>query len=225
MTGEGMRRLAALAAVLAAAALTACGDSGDDGGSPATEAGSRPSAKSEPDSPQKQGGESRPKQDDGAEKPSPVDPAPLEISGGGSDQYRVEGGDNSIQEFGEESDESELEEAAGALHGYLVARAEENWPDACSGLAKAIKEQLALLASRSDRLKDKDCPAVLEALTPSLPPAVRRQSTVLDAASLRTEGERAFLIYRGREAIVFAQPMTMEDGSWKVGSLGASPIS
>lgn len=157
--------------------------------------------------------------------PKPVETAPLEVSGGGSAQYRVRGGDNSIQEFGEESDEAELEEAAAELHAYLVGRAEEDWPAACSHLAKTVTDQLGELAARSDQLKGKGCAAILGALTPPLPAAVRRESTIVDAGSLRLEDERAFLIYRGAEETDYAVLMEREDGVWKVGTLAATPIS
>ena len=154
-----------------------------------------------------------------------VQTAPLKVSGGGSVQYRVKGGDNSIQEFGAESDEAELEEAASTLHDYLVARAKEDWLAACANLAKSVEEQLQTLASRSEQLKDKGCAAILEALTPSLPPSARRESTIVDAGSLRVEGEQSFLIYRGARGTPYAVVMVPEGGGWKVGSLGATPLS
>jgi hypothetical protein len=162
--------------------------------------------------------------DDSSDSGSDVETAPLKVSGGGSAQYRVKEGDNSIQNFGEESDETELEEAATALHDFLVARAEEDWAAACFHMAKTVKEQLAVLASRSDELDGKGCPAILETLTPPLPAAVRQQSTIVDAGSLRLEDERAFLIYRGFEGTNYAMLMEEEDGAWKVGSLSATPM-
>jgi hypothetical protein len=151
--------------------------------------------------------------------------APLKVSGGGSAQYRVKGGDNSVQEFGEESGESELEEASAALHGFYVARAEEDWPAACAQLSKAVVRQLGQLASRSDNLSGKGCPTILSALTPSLPAKVQKELTAVDAGSLRTEGERAFLIYRGMEGTVYTISMAQEGGAWKVGALAATPLS
>jgi hypothetical protein len=151
--------------------------------------------------------------------------SPLEVSGGGSGQYRVKGGDNSIQGFGEESSESELEEAAASLHAFLVARAEEDWPTACSHLTKAMKRQLKQLASQSGKLSGAGCTRILATLTPPLPPKVQKESTVVDAGSLRTEGEQAFLIYRGAAGTVYAIPMKPEGGAWKVGALAAVPLS
>lgn len=232
MIREGIRPFAALvAAVLAAGALVACGGSGPDttsspgssettatrpaSGQPGTEAGSNVSGNDTSKANSKQNGGSS----------SIVEPAPLKVSGGGSAQYRVKGGDNSIQDFGEESDESELEEAATSLHDFYVARAEEDWPAACSHLSKTVAQQLKQLAARSDKLAGEGCAGILGTLTPPLPPRVQKELTVVDAGSLRTEGERSFLIYRGAEGTAYAITMEQEDGAWKVGALAATPLS
>jgi hypothetical protein len=65
---------------------------------------------------------------------------------------------------------------------------------------------------------------VLNAFTQPLPPSVERETTEVDAASLRREGERAFLIYKGMEHKVFAVTMQEEGGAWKVGSLAGVPL-
>jgi hypothetical protein len=212
-------------------ALTACGDSGSntaDSSSTSKEASSQPGSKeseskSDSKGSKKEGSQS--KQGDGSgESNSRVHVVPLKVSGGGSTQFRnPKGGDNSVQDFGEESSGSELEEAADALHGFFVARAEEDWRKACSLLSKTVAEQLKQLGSRS-KPAHKGCPATLAALTPPLPPAVQRESTMVDAGSLRVEGERGFLIYRGAEETVYAITMAHEGDSWKVGSLAPVPL-
>jgi hypothetical protein len=208
-------------------ALSGCGGAGSGtGASTATGGGSQTGTESVGKTTARGGGEA--KKETGGRSPGPgakVRTAPLKVSGGGSSQYRVKGGDNSIQNFGEESDEAELEEAAATLHDYLVARAEGDWPTACANLAKSVREQLRTLASRSENLGEKGCAAILAALTPPLPPSVRRESTTVDAGSLRTEGERAFLIYRGAKGTVYTVTMVPEGGRWKVSSLAVTPLS
>lgn len=229
VTREGIHRIVALCAIaLAAGAISACGDSGSTStdASTAKEAGTDLGTTGKADSAGSSEGGSQSQQGDEPGEPStPVEPAPLKVSGGGSDQYRTQGGDNSIQNFGEESEESELEEAATVLHDYLVARAGEDWPAACASLASTVTDQLDVLASRSSQLEGKGCAAILGALTPPLPAAVRRESTIVDAGSLRFEDERAFLIYSGAEGTAYAVVMEQEDGAWKVGTLSATPIS
>lgn len=230
MIRGGTRPSAALvAAILTAVALGACGSSGSDTTASENSTGTTTVPPASQQSPKetsadgtsqtKQGGEGS------GESHASVETAPLKVSGGGSGQFRVKGGDNSIQDFGEESDESELEEAAASLHDFLVARAEEDWPTACSHLTKTVAQQLQQLASRSGQLSGAGCAKILAALTPPLPAKVQKESTIIDAGSLRTEDEQAFLIYRGMEGTVYAIPMKPEAGAWKVGALAATPLS
>jgi hypothetical protein len=222
VTGVGTRGIALLAAAaLAAAGLTACGGSDSGAGESSTASESTGTAGESPNS--GQAGQRDGAQDSGRSEPGEVS-TPLKVSGGGSGQFRSKGGDNSVQEYGEESSESELEEAAEALHGFYVARAEEDWPTACTYLAASVVGQLERLASQSSQLKGKGCAGFLHAFTRPLPAAVRRKSTIVDAGSLRTEGERSFLIYYGEERLVYAMPMTQEDGAWKVSLLAATPL-
>lgn len=216
------------AATLTAAALGACG--GSESSTPSSEssagtATASPTPGTETSANGSGDGSSREKGNDSGEPSPDVEAAPLKVSGGGSAQYRVEGGDNSIQESGEESSESELEEAARSLHDFYVARAEEDWPAACSHLSKPVAQQLEQLASHSGKLAGKGCAVILGALTPPMPAKVQKELTTVDAGSLRTEGERAFLIYRGTEGTVYAISMKQEGGAWKVGALAATPLS
>lgn len=142
-----------------------------------------------------------------------VEAAPLKVSGGGSGQFQVRGGDNSIQNWGEESEESQLEEAAAAVHAFYVARANEEWARACTYLARSTVEELRGQSEQGSL----DCATRLEALTRHpLPSPLRRESTVVDAGSLRIGEDSSFLIYRGAGRTVFAMPLVEEDGAWKL---------
>ena len=103
---------------------------------------------------------------------------------------------------------------AEAVHGFYVARAEEDWSEGCSYLAESVIGQLEALAGQSPKLKG--CAAVLEAFTRPLPASVRRKTTVVDAGSFRREDERGFLIYYDAEDRAYAIPLEEEDGAWKV---------
>lgn len=221
-----------IAALLAAAALLAlvgvlssCGGGSDsDSGSTATKASGKTEAEAGGKGGSGQSQSSKPKGDEGEAKPNRSLPVtPLQVSGGGSGQFRVKGGDNSIQEFGEEASESELEEAAKALHDFYVARAREEWRRACANLSQAVAGQLEKLAEQAKQ-GGTSCPAALAAITPGLPPKVARETTAVDAGSLRREGDRGFLIYRDGEGTVYAINMADEDG-WKVGALAGVPLS
>lgn len=231
----GTRGIVVLAAaVLTAALLAACGGSGSStgGSSTATQGtsggtGGGTAQQGNPKGEQTGGGQAKQRGGSGGGEASGGSgkvSTPMKVSGGGSQQFHSKGGDNSIQEFGEESDESELEEAAEALHGFYVARAEESWSRACSFLSDSMQQQLEALASQSPQLKDKGCGTLLHAFTRPLPASVRRETTVVDAGSLRTEGDQSFLIYRGEGGKVYAMPMKDEGGGWKVGLLAATPL-
>lgn len=230
--GGGTRPIAALlAAVLAAGLLAACGDSGSTttGSSTSTETTAPGGDKGSGGQSGSQGSQAG-KGDGSGERQgaggsgSAAVSTPLRVSGGGSEQYRVKGGDNSIQDYGEETDESELQAAAEAVHGFYVARAEEDWAGACSYLAKSMVAQLEQLAGQSPQLEDSGCAAVLRAFTRPLPASVRRETTVVDAGSLRREDERGFLIYYGEDRTAYAMPLEDEDGEWKLTLLSGTPL-
>jgi len=235
---EGKRPLAALVVgVLAAALLAACGSS-DSSSSSSTSTSAPPGGSATAQSDQTGGvpeksktqsgdGQSGPHQGGGNGSPGrSVEEVetPLKVSGGGSGQFRTKGGDNSVQEFGEESDESELQEAAEVVHGFYVSRAAEEWDKACSYLAQANVRQLEQLASQSGQSQGTDCPTVLKAFTRPLPPSVERAITTVDAGSLRREGEQGFLIYFGAGGVTYAMPLNDEGGTWKVAALSGSSL-
>jgi hypothetical protein len=145
-------------------------------------------------------------------------------SGGGSGQFRAPGGDNSVQNFGEEASESELERAAAALHGFLDARAGEDWATACSYLAAAVQQQLDQLAAQSKQLKGKSCAAILAGLTGGLPRVAGEELAEADVGSLRTEGDRGFLLYHGAGGTDYTMLMANEGGTWKVAALAPVPL-
>lgn len=147
-------------------------------------------------------------------------------SGGGSGQYKVKGGDNSVQEFGKEAGVSERDEAAAALHNFLDARAEGNWGAACSYMAKSIVESFEKLAAQAKEVQATDCAGIIEKLTnPAAKASMKAEAKQADVGSLRVEGDRSFIIYTGTEGTVLAMPMTNEGSNWKVGSLAGTPLN
>jgi hypothetical protein len=147
-------------------------------------------------------------------------------SGGGSTPYRVQGGDNSIQNFGAEAEGSEFEQVAAALHDFLDARAVGDWAAACSYMSKSVVESFERLAAQAKQTAGASCAKVVGELTsPAAKPAMKAEAAKANVRSLRIEGERAFLIYTGDEKTVLAMPMTHEGGAWKVASLVGTPIS
>lgn len=244
MTGVGIRPFAALiAAIFIAGLLAACGGSDSDstGSAEATttrsatttettaDAGddAKGSSQAQSDGQGQNGGQGKSsakadppssRQDTGGSS-SRSSKGPLEVSGGGSGQFRSEGGDNSIQDFGEEAGEAELQEVAKIVHDFYVARIEGKWDTACSYLSKSNIEELEELASQAPEYKNADCGTALEAFTRTLPASVQREATTVDAGSFRRDGEQGFLIYYGANRQTYAMPLKTEGGTWKVTAL------
>lgn len=147
-------------------------------------------------------------------------------SGGGSQRLRVKGGDNSVQEFGEEADTSELDAAAVALHNFLDARAEGNWAAACKYMSKGAIESFEQLAAQAKQNEGTSCGEILERLTnPAAKAALEVEAEKADVGSLRIEDEHAFVIYTGIGGTILAIPMENEGGAWKVASLAGTPLN
>lgn len=227
-------------AIAAALTLAACGGGSDGAGSAST-----PTAEAPPSHGGSSGGRSE-KQSGGpgdgghgreggsagkgaatgtgeGRRHAPV--APLAVSGGGSAQFHVKGGDNSVQDYGAEAAESELRQAAEATHSFFVAGVRGEWARACSLLATEEQTSLERAAAQSPQLRGKGCAAALAAFTQPVSGSQARQITQVDAASLRHEGEQAFLIYVGApDNTVYAMPLHLEGGIWKLTAVSGAAL-
>jgi len=232
----GSKTPAALVALLLLAGVAGCGG-GDDSGSTAARAGAGGSGESTAnDGASKQNGAKGDGEgksgSSGKGQPDPGDASEFEPkqhsdSGGGAEQFRVKGGDNSVQEFGEEAGTSEFDAAATALHNFLDARAEGNWAAVCRYMSKSTIESFEQLAARTKQSGDTSCGAVLAGITnPDAQAALKAEAEKADVGSLRIEGGQAFLIYAGAEkGTILAMPMANEAGTWKVASLAGTPLN
>lgn len=129
------------------------------------------------------------------------------------------GEDNSIAEYGVEAGQPELAVAARALHSYLVARAARDWPLACDYLSRRERTQLAQIASSSPQIDGGGCAAGIAALSARISTAAARALTIVDAASLRREGNSAFLLYRGAALAGYFIALAKQGSAWKVAGL------
>lgn len=232
--GRGSKTL--IAALALAMGLAACGGGS---GSSATEAtsqrqsGSKSNGGESPAKAKSGGGEeksnrSAPKRQSNGSTSSGTSTAHSD-SGGGATQFQTKGGDNSIQQFGGEGGESELEQAAVVLHAYLDARAAEEWKRACDNMASGVTESLQQLAGGPNgtagaNSKKLGCPQILSSLSAGLPPSALREAAQADVGALRIEGERAFLLYHGAHNTDYFMPMSQEGERWKVAAIAASAL-
>ena len=139
-----------------------------------------------------------------------------------SGAFRVQGGDNSIQDYGEEADRSELAAAEAVLAGYLAARAADDWEKQCRYLAKATLKPLEQLAANSPQLQGKGCAALLEELSDGIPASTRTDPMSAGLGSLRSEDDRAFALFHGSKGVDYFIPMSKEGEDWKVAALAPS---
>ena len=150
-------------------------------------------------------------------------------AGGGAAQFIGKTGDNSIQEFGEEASGPDLDEAAATLHNYYDAYAAGNIAAVCSHLSADVIESLETFERNSHNPDDIGCMQILT-LEPASAMSERQifwkeDAAAINVESLRMEGDRGFLIYRGLDNEIFTMNMAKENGRWKVGSLQGLKIS
>jgi hypothetical protein len=232
--GEIKTLAAALAVLLLAVGFAACGGGGDSAGSTSARSGSQDESSGGSTSTQSEakgrsdgeaGNEDQSHGSKTSGEAANFNPKHHSDTGGGSAQYKVKGGDNSVQEFGEEAEPEEFHAAAAALHDFLDARAEGNWDAACGYMSKAIIESFEKLAAHAKQIEAKSCAEILEKLTnPAAKAAMKAEAAKADVGSLRVEGDRSFVIYTGIKGDVLAMPMANESGEWKVASLAGTPL-
>jgi len=223
----------ALAVFLLAVGLGACGGGSGDSSSSSTEAaqaqtagGSGGSGSKQSEAKGAEGGGSGSESSSHKGEATEFTPKQHSDAGGGSQQYVQKGGDNSVQEFGKEAEQQELDVAAVALHNFLDARAEGNWAAACDYMSKSIVESFEKLAAQAKQLKETSCAGILEKLTnPAARSAMKQEAEKANVGSLRVEGDRSFVIYKGVKGTILAMPMANEDGDWKVASLAGTPLN
>jgi hypothetical protein len=227
--------LAVLATLLLALALAACGDGGEETTAPqSTEPTSAPQASQQLEQRAEQiEKERRDQAKSGGRKgsgktasPAPA-PAPAEHddSGGGAAQFHRQGGDNSVQEFGQEGGGSAMESAAAVLHAYLDARVAGRWEDACSYLAADVVASLEqFAAANGSEAQLETCPQILQTLSSGAGAAGLRGAAEVDVGSLRVQGGRGFLLYHGPRGVDFAMPVVLEGGEWRLAAPDATPL-
>ena len=150
--------------------------------------------------------------------------------GSPSDVPRVQGGDNSIQDYGSETSEADREAAARVLAAYYAALRQGDAETACallgSGTQEGLEKAFQQLAARAGNKNGQDTCAEVLKLTSSNPQAQSSpQLRVTEVLSLRQDGERAFIIYRAGDGQIYAQPMTKEGANWRVAALGGTPLT
>jgi hypothetical protein len=136
----------------------------------------------------------------------------------------VKGGDNSIQAFGTEGEESEAQQATASLKRYLDARASGDWAAACEAASAQLREELTKLIERAkakgDTEKPTSCAETLELFFGKTPQQALQEAAQIDRVlSFRVEEDGyAYLIFESAEEVKFIA-MANEEGAWKPNTL------
>lgn len=147
-------------------------------------------------------------------------------SDSGSKEFVAPGGNNSIQEYGDEASASEREQASSELETYMRARAAKARKSACATLSKVALSQLQDLAVAVPGVgKGDSCVTILVAIDKQTPPSARANTMTGPIGSLRVEEDRGFALYHGTDDVNYTIQMVKEGGLWKVGGLIPFPVS
>ncbi len=223
----GKTLLALMLAALLALAAVGCGGSSNDSSTAGTvTTGASETTPSSQEDDDHGSAEKQPGDDKGGSKQSDdessSDGSQSSSAGEGSAPFRTKGGDNSIQNFGDEADASEREAAEANVTAYLEARAKGDWAKSCENLAAGAIKPLEQLAQSSPQLKGKGCAAIIGALSAQLPASSRANPLTQGIASLRIEGDQGFALFHGPHGTDYFIPLAKEGDQWKVAALAAS---
>jgi hypothetical protein len=108
-----------------------------------------------------------------------------------------------------------------AFHAYLAAIAAGDWTAACEELSTPVKHQLQALPAQAGGGTSRCAPA-LGALLGRVPSSARRMLAQADVISVRTDGDRAFVLYRSPSLSHASISMLREAGRWTAGVLSAT---
>jgi hypothetical protein len=140
-------------------------------------------------------------------------------SGGGQEDNR--GGEKSIEEFGDEADETDREAILGAFDGYLTAVAEDDFAAACSHLSAAVQESLQQLVPKG---RDAGCTEVLPQLLAPTAGAISREQANGKITRVRVGGDQAFVVFKAPGAKLYQLGLVDEDGEWKATTVAAAVL-
>jgi hypothetical protein len=140
-------------------------------------------------------------------------------SQGGNKEFITPGGDNTIQEFGEEGSAAERRAASTVVVAFVRARAAGDWETVCAHMSATTLQPVEKMAQSIPQYKGKGCAEILVLLTGEAPESFRASSIKGGIDSLRVKGDRAFALYRGTDGENYWVPLIKEGGQWKVGLL------
>jgi hypothetical protein len=127
------------------------------------------------------------------------------------------GGDDSIQTFGEEAEDTEEEEILAAMGSFLRVMANDDYAAICAGISASNRAQLEQLMKLKKQAGD--CASLLKGLLVG-PNSEARNAAEGTVHQVRVEGENAFILFTplGGRASYFV--MKRDPDGWKSTSIG-----
>jgi hypothetical protein len=150
---------------------------------------------------------------------------PEPVDGERSDGFVVPGGDNSIQNYGEEQDAEGRAAAMRPIVALYRALEGGDWTEVCSTYLSAPNlKQIELLAEKSNQIKGRSCAEILGGLNQSVG---RKGPDTPDGeiVSFRVEDDTGFAIWWGIDGKGYAMPLKSEGGAWKLTALAPTPLT
>ena len=141
-----------------------------------------------------------------------------------SDVFVVPGGDNSIQEYGEEQGEEERAEAMKPIVALYRALASGDWTAVCQQhLSAPNLQQIELLAEKSKQIQGQGCAEILGGLNQTT--GMRGPDTPDgEIVAFRVEDDTGFAIWWGIDGKGYAMALKSEGGAWKLTALAPTPL-
>jgi hypothetical protein len=129
------------------------------------------------------------------------------------------GGDDSVQTFGKEAGPTQSAEAAQTVKGFFQGRADGRWADACYYLSS---EMIGMLTQGAG--EDAGCISLLRSFSRNIPRRALKRATRVRVGSVRIDGDRGFVVYKGAGGKWYAVLLSKENGEWKLGALAGALI-
>lgn len=122
-------------------------------------------------------------------------------------------GDSSIQGYGAAAGGASKSAVSGAVHSFLTAMAEHDYPAMCAGLSASNREQLASFAGGKGGAGG--CAAALKRLLNSAVASEARAAADASVTSVRIKGDTAFAIFTPKGGAESYLVMKREGGAWR----------
>jgi hypothetical protein len=137
------------------------------------------------------------------------------------EEFRApEGGDDSIQTYGEVAEEEEEEEIVSTMRAFFRALADLDYAAVCDGITAANRQAFQRFLKVQE--KEGSCETVLEGLLQKAAAPEARRAANGVVYQVRVEDDNAFVLFtpEGGKASYFVM-MQEDDGSWKATGISA----